>query len=551
MDSCVALECGGRSIAITKHRFPALASRSDIIAAMSFCANAAWLVLSLTAAGVAQPEVSGQGPSTNLGGRSLDTSDVFVPHVSADGTVMLPIADGQDSTKISPIWTLSGDSWIRRPDQIADTPLSGVMGITAPVLAANGRGIATAISKFFVPTADMKILRFGLTGSGTIGSSYVTLEVDGKTMNRVGPESPNKLIVVNWDLTKYTGRATRIRVHLDGGWMALAKPPDEKKSAGVNYHLSRRFAQRVSASLTTSVYSAETRDGILKVYAPVPPELSTQSLKQMTLTCLEYPSLASTRTRDTVNPTQEYLCLTIPISPNTFSTNCTVRMAYVADLYSVQLASGAATPILEAVDISDTYRSQTTLADYNDPRFQSWLDESGLRKRPNETDFGFGARAFSYIGYHKSKGKFVPFDKMKASLLCDSAGGDCGALSVLFCSVLRANGVAATTYPGRWALNEEGDYGQYHVNAAIAQPGVGWVPVDMLFGVGTRQDDHKDPMSWFGKSEGRLIAFSSCMENRPEKGLVTPLGQYMTWSYQGKSVWAPKWEDHWQSNTIR
>ncbi len=51
---------------------------------------------------------------------------------------------------------------------------------------------------------------------------------------------------------------------------------------------------------------------------------------------------------------------------------------------------------------------------------------------------------------------------------------------------------------GRWALNQDRDYGQRHVRSDFFDPSLGWVLVDQTFAVGLLRDRAAKPFKHFG-----------------------------------------------------
>jgi transglutaminase-like putative cysteine protease len=142
--------------------------------------------------------------------------------------------------------------------------------------------------------------------------------------------------------------------------------------------------------------------------------------------------------------------------------------------------------------------------DYNAPAFQQWLTANGLRKKSGEGDIDFAWRAFSFIKaryfYH-----FDPKQDRAASKLCQTDNSDCGGLSGLFISALRANGVPARNLTGRVALTAgSNDQGQHHVEADFFADGIGWVPVNIAPAAGNAK---RSPYMDFARFNGDFLAF--------------------------------------------
>lgn len=150
------------------------------------------------------------------------------------------------------------------------------------------------------------------------------------------------------------------------------------------------------------------------------------------------------------------------------------------------------------------------LTDFDAPAFQSFLSDSALRPTATETDIDFARRAFLFI---RSKAQFAfnPNLDRRASAVCKSVKSDCGGLTALFVSILRAGGIPARQMIGRWATSAKPadkldgqDWQQEHIKAEFFAAGIGWVPVDMSVAV---EFDKPGDLKRFGRDDGDFIVF--------------------------------------------
>jgi transglutaminase-like putative cysteine protease len=149
--------------------------------------------------------------------------------------------------------------------------------------------------------------------------------------------------------------------------------------------------------------------------------------------------------------------------------------------------------------------------DFKTPDFQAWLDREKLRPNPDETEMDFAARAFRWVR-DSCKYEYTAAMDRSASHVCSSRTSDCGGLSALFVSTLRANGIPARRLVGRWASSAKPgakvgdvDYYQQHVKAEFFAAGIGWVPADPASAV--LWDKSADGLQYFGHDPGDFIAF--------------------------------------------
>src|SRR5581483_9223163 len=187
----------------------------------------------------------------------------------------------------------------------------------------------------------------------------------------------------------------------------------------------------------------------------------------------------------------------------------------------------------------------STLYDYPTPAFQLWLRSHGLVRGPREQEVDFARRVFLTIARTCSY-RASSLQDRRASNACRDGWSDCGGLSGLFVTALRANQVPARSLIGRNAesalpggelIGDIHSY-QHHVVAEFYARGLSWVPVDMAGGVSNRSD----PLSWFGNSSGYHFA----MHVDPEIHLEgTPFGtvpalQGIDWRVVGDGTVQPQ-----------
>lgn len=151
----------------------------------------------------------------------------------------------------------------------------------------------------------------------------------------------------------------------------------------------------------------------------------------------------------------------------------------------------------------------TPLMDFEAERFRSWLARHELRRRRGEGTVVFARRAFLTIKRHFEYEYTSKMDR-EASHVCEVGRSDCGGMSILFCSILRSQGIAARALAGRWAKSAkpgqvvgEVPYYQQHVKAEFFAPGVGWVPVDCSSGV--LHDRSQEGLEYFGNDPGNFL----------------------------------------------
>lgn len=143
---------------------------------------------------------------------------------------------------------------------------------------------------------------------------------------------------------------------------------------------------------------------------------------------------------------------------------------------------------------NDTYRLR-------DPDFKAWLKSSGLIRKSGERDLAFGWRVLQAIG----RGFDYAYPPKSLERACNQVvadkASDCGGLSALAVSVLRANNVPARTLVGRWVEANKDSEDQYHVKFEFFAAGIGWVPCDGSGAVTWKGG----PAAAFGKERGNFL----------------------------------------------
>ena len=158
------------------------------------------------------------------------------------------------------------------------------------------------------------------------------------------------------------------------------------------------------------------------------------------------------------------------------------------------------------------YLSERGYIDFKKPGFGDWIKTEGFSRRSREGEIGYARRVFLALRSGMQYDASVPDRDFHASAVCKSGRADCGGLSALFASIMRANGIPARTLWGRWAYSAQPGktwanrpYYQTHVKAEFFAHGVGWVPVDLASGI--LHDTTTQGLKFFGNDPGNFITF--------------------------------------------
>ncbi len=193
-----------------------------------------------------------------------------------------------------------------------------------------------------------------------------------------------------------------------------------------------------------------------------------------------------------------------------------VQVRYEATLRSrklVPLADDELTPMVPPLADAEKKRYLASLGDIEPTQkdFVAWMKAQGYMRQPHESDLDFARRVFLGLRGQLSY-DYQPEMDRKASAVCVAGKSDCGGLSVLFVTLMRANQVPARVLYGRWAVSARPDeklngvaYYQWHVKAEFFAEGIGWVPVDLASGI--LHDKSKEGLQFFGNDRGDFLTF--------------------------------------------
>lgn len=274
--------------------------------------------------------------------------------------------------------------------------------------------------------------------------------------------------------------------------------------AQTEYHLVVGPPHHIRATLTGLWITPNIAPNSWEFFMAFPPNYSGQDHAKAWLSADKF-TAACSQSSESSSLKRPVLWLRSVSSNNASTHEITTTAVYEALLYPRHLEPGVPTipvPSLSYEDRVVDLRSSETI-DFISPAFQQWLNLNSLRRLPAERDLDLSYRAFQTIRklYHY---KYDESQERKVSHLCQTNWSDCGGLSFLLVAVLRANGVPAHALAGRLAVSstKPEDFGQCHVRSEFYADGIGWVPVDMSYGVSTSDDK---AISDFGNDPGDLL----------------------------------------------
>lgn len=278
-------------------------------------------------------------------------------------------------------------------------------------------------------------------------------------------------------------------------------------NGNANYHLERKPSRSVTIEygLDISAPSLVAKEWI--VVAPKPPELAGQAEIDLTM------SPTPRTVVETSSLRREMWVARVSVRTSAQKTSLPVRITGKATLFSRQLQRGASTVAVAALPGAERTASlkANDKFNFNQREFHDWLAKNDLRPKTGEGEIDFARRVFLTIvkGFTYSYSAEM---KRTATHVCAAGQSDCGGLSLLFVSALRAQGIPARLLVGRWAeSSKEGDsvsgvpYHQQHAKAEFFAQGVGWIPADLSSAV--LHDRSPDRLAFFGMDRGDFVTF--------------------------------------------
>jgi transglutaminase-like putative cysteine protease len=218
---------------------------------------------------------------------------------------------------------------------------------------------------------------------------------------------------------------------------------------------------------------------------PLPPEFVGQPAARGRIRIMEAPLAELGRTSDESALRQPLA--TLHWFPDTIDggQGFTVEAIYDLTINRRKLEPGE--PTARVTPLSRAERSAflapSNHFDFTSAKFRAWLTKQDLKRKKQERDLDFAYRAMeTMVATHSYR--FELKSDRSASAVCKAGWSDCGGLSTVYVSILRANGIPARCLSGR-NLKPDGA----HVRLEFYAEGVGWVPGDPALAISRHSAD--------------------------------------------------------------
>jgi hypothetical protein len=286
----------------------------------------------------------------------------------------------------------------------------------------------------------------------------------------------------------------------------LVTPPlADQKNALV---LDTEEAKRIEAVLTYDLRYEHLQANEWIIVAAQAPSLPGQAKVK----CTMHPKAVVVSELSSLH--RPILIARVPARTSSLTKGISIQVTYEASLRSRRLRplqDGEEPPIVPG--LTDKERKASLLDgghyDFKTGVFQQWLEAKSLHRSAGEGDLEFAFRTFRSI-QSTCQYDYRPELDRHASVVCRDGRSDCGGLSTLFVSTLRANGIPARSLVGRWAQSARPRempsglaYYQAHVKAEFFATNVGWVPVDISSAVTAGAPQAS--LRYFGNDPGNFL----------------------------------------------
>jgi hypothetical protein len=281
---------------------------------------------------------------------------------------------------------------------------------------------------------------------------------------------------------------------LAGAW--LAGP----RADGGDKHIALAGSERFRITYDSS-FTWPGSDGSAKMYLPIPPETGGQHIT----------SFSSSIDGEIETDDNGHKLLVATLRPGEYR-RVHWHVVITGTWHLRQLENGAAPaedPIAGPGDGSWLGTSESI--NWQNGRFQDWLDDAGLRRHGGEAAVDFGQRVYSYLRNH-GEYSYPPDTAWTSAACCRGLSTDCGGFSLVFVGACRANHIPARLLVGQCfkARRAGGTMvltggRQAHVIAEFYDPQIGWIPEDIssqFLHVGGFGD-----LNFFGRDPGYFFAW--------------------------------------------
>lgn len=200
-----------------------------------------------------------------------------------------------------------------------------------------------------------------------------------------------------------------------------------------------------------------------------------------------------------------------------FTTQVTLFSRKLVSLNPREMAGNAPQTQPDALSVTNrkNYLRSSSTIDHETEEFRQWMKKEKLQRQPGEDDFSLAKRFFFLIRSRYSL-KADPKISRRASFTATRTEADYGSLNALFVAMCRSQGIPARSLVGRLAKSTQlvtplgggaaHQNHQWYIRSEWWQPSLGWVPVDLLAGLGADRSEAGN-LKWFGNDPGDLIVF--------------------------------------------
>ncbi len=251
------------------------------------------------------------------------------------------------------------------------------------------------------------------------------------------------------------------------------------------YHVAIQPLERVHATVKSTYRFPDLDARQLWAAYAWPPEFEGQTSARVQVRVAETPFAETNQIVDESGSHRPILVLHWFPDSNDTSHRFTTEAEYDVTITRRTLQPGAASTPVRRLSTAErsAFLTASSHFDFSSSRFQGWLRKQGLRRKPDERDLDFAYRAMATLVTTHTY-RLEVSSRRSASAVCAAGWSDCGGLSTIYVSILRANGIPARCLTGRSIKPNTP-----HVKIDFYADGVGWVPGDPAVAIGSHHAD--------------------------------------------------------------
>ena len=241
-----------------------------------------------------------------------------------------------------------------------------------------------------------------------------------------------------------------------------------------SYHIATAAPKRLRATVNCVYHYPNLFAHEWLVAYALPPEFDGQPKARGRVRIVDAPDVEPVRIVDDSAMRQPLVTFNWMADTVEGARGFTVEAIYDVTIARRSLESGAPETPVRPLSRGErsVFLAPSSHFDFTSSKFRAWLRKEGMKRNPDERDLDFAFRAMETV-VRTHTYRFELRSNRTASAVCQAGWSDCGGLSTVYVSILRANGIPARCLSGR-NVKPDGT----HVRMEFYAQDIGWVPAD-------------------------------------------------------------------------